>query len=51
MICFDCEMVFDDGDGEILDDDEFRCFDCADNERALFKIEQMDKKLDDPRRW
>ena len=50
MECFACGKAFDIEDGERLDDDEWRCFDCCDNERALFKREQMDKFLDDPRR-
>ena len=51
IVCPDCEREFDAEDGEILADDELRCFDCCDNERALFKLEQLDQKLDDPRRF
>lgn len=50
MECFDCGKAFDVDDGERLDDNEFRCFDCADKSRELFRQDAQDRKLDDPRR-
>lgn len=50
LICYDCEKEIDADDSEKLDDDEIRCFNCADTSRAEWKKEQMDKFLDDPRR-
>ena len=50
MTCPDCERAFDDaGDGVILDDDAWRCHDCAENEVALAKLERRQQRLDDPR--
>ena len=50
LTCPDCERAFDDaGDGVILDDDAWRCHDCAENEVALAKLERRQQRLDDPR--
>ena len=50
MTCPDCERAFDDaGDGVLLDDDLWRCHDCAENEIALAKLERRQQRLDDPR--
>lgn len=51
LACVDCEREFDAEDGERLSDDEFRCHDCADESRELYKQDRKDERLDDPRRW
>jgi transcription initiation factor TFIIIB Brf1 subunit/transcription initiation factor TFIIB len=43
-ICFDCGTIAE--EGERLDDGEWRCFDCAENEIALAKAEALSNKLD-----
>ncbi len=48
--CFDCGKPYPEYEGERLNDDEFRCFDCANEEKAMHRIEEMDKFIDDPRR-